>query len=54
MASGRDEVKQGVDAVVPEPRVTPNTRLLGENVVVLAFQVTNDFLEAITDHVKPE
>ena len=45
MASGRDEVKQGVDAVVPEPRVTPNTRLLGENIIVLAFQVANNLLE---------
>ena len=54
VTSGRDKIEEGMDTVVPEARVTLDTRLLGENVVVLAFQVTNDFLEAITDHVKPE
>ena len=41
-----DEVKKGVDTVVPEARVTLDTRLLGENVVVLALKVPYDFLEA--------
>lgn len=47
MSGGRDEVEQGVNTVVPEPRVTLDARLLRENVVVLAFEVTNYFLKAV-------
>ena len=45
MASGWDEVKQSVHSVVPEPGITLDTRLLSQNVVVLALEVANDFLE---------
>lgn len=47
MSSGRDEVEQGVNTVVPEPRVTLDARLLRENIVVLTFEVTNYFLKAV-------
>lgn len=46
MASRWDEVQQGVDTVVSEARKTADSRLLGKNVVVLALEVSNDFLEA--------
>ena len=46
MSCGRDKVEQSVDSVVTEARVTFNARFFGQNVVVLAFKVTNDFLEA--------
>ena len=47
MTSGRDEVEEGMHPVVPETRVTLDTRLFREDVVVLAFKVPNDLLEAI-------
>lgn len=34
-----------MNPIVPEAGIALDTRLLGENVVVLAFKVTNDFLE---------
>lgn len=46
MPSGRDEIEQGMYPVVAEAWVTLDSRLLGQNVVVLAFEVVHDFLEA--------
>ena len=46
VAGGRDEVQERVHPVVAETRVTLDTGLLGENIVVLALEVTNDLLEA--------
>lgn len=42
-----------VNAVVPEARVTLDPRLLGQNVIVLTFEVAEDFSEAgvIVDQV---
>lgn len=45
MARRRDEVEKGMDAVVLETRVTLDTRLLCEDIVVLPFEVAHDFLE---------
>lgn len=45
MASGCDEVEHGVDTVVPEARVTLDTRLLCENVVILPLEEANNFRE---------
>jgi hypothetical protein len=42
MASGGDEVEHSMDSVVPEARVTLDTGLLGENVVVLPLEVADD------------
>ena len=42
MAGGGDKVEQGVNAVVPEARVTLDTRLLSQNVIVLSLEVAND------------
>ena len=47
VARGRDKVKQRVNAVVPEARVTLDTALLGQNIVVLALEVAHDLLEAV-------
>ena len=46
MAGRGDEVKHGVDTVVPEAGVTLNARLLRENVIVLPFEVANNLGEA--------
>lgn len=46
MTSGSDKVEEGVDTVVPEARVTLDTGLLGEDIIVLAFKVADDLLEA--------
>lgn len=46
VAGGRNEVEERVDTVVAEAGVTLNTRLLGENVVVLTLEVARDLLEA--------
>ena len=35
-----------MDTVVPEARVTLDTRLLSENVVVLTLEMANNLLEA--------
>ena len=45
MSSRRDEVEQGVHSVVLETGVTFNSRLLGEDIVVLALNVAHNFLE---------
>ncbi len=37
-----DEVEEGVDAVVAEAGVALDARLLGENVVVLPLEVSNN------------
>jgi hypothetical protein len=39
MAGGGDKVKEGVDSVVPEPGVPFDSGFLGEDIVVLSFQV---------------
>jgi hypothetical protein len=43
-----DEVQERMHTVIPEARVTLDTRLLSQNVVVLTLEVANDFLEAKT------
>jgi hypothetical protein len=47
MSGGRNEVKQDVNAVVAEARITLDTRLLRKDVIVLSLEVTNDLREAI-------
>ena len=48
MSSWGDEVEQSVHTVIAEARVTLDTGFFGKNVVVLAFEVTDDFLKAAT------
>ena len=50
MAGRRDKVEQGVNPVVSEARITLDTRLLGQNVVVLSLEVTNNFRETVSRH----
>lgn len=47
MAGRRDEIKQGVHPVVLETGVTLDSRLLGEDIVVLTLNVAHDFLESV-------
>lgn len=46
MAGGRDEVEQGMHSVIPETRVTPDPGLFSEDIVILAFKVSDNLLEA--------
>ena len=46
VSSGRDKVEEGMNPVVAEARVTLDTRLLSENVVVLTLEMANNLLEA--------
>lgn len=48
VASGGNEVEHGVDTVVPESGVTLDTRLLGQNIVILSLEIANDLREAVT------
>ena len=47
MAGRGDEVEQGVDSVVPEARVTLDTGLLGQDIIVLSLKVSDDFGETV-------
>lgn len=46
MSGGGDEVEKDVDAIVAETRVTLDARLFGQNVIVLALEVADDFGKA--------
>lgn len=47
VASGSDKVKKGVDTVVAEARITLDPGLLGQNIIVLSFQISENLLEAV-------
>lgn len=47
MSCWRDKVEHSVNTVVAEPRVTFDPGLHGENVIVLPFEITHDFGEAL-------
>lgn len=42
VAGRGDKVEEGVDSVVPESGVTLNSGLHGKNIVILAFEVSNN------------
>lgn len=46
MASGRDEVQESVYSAVSETRVTFNSGLLCQDIIVLAFKVGDNLLES--------
>ena len=46
MAGRGDEVEKGVDTVVSEARVTLDTRLFRQDIIVLALEVSDNFGEA--------
>ena len=46
VAGGSNEVEHGMYTVVPESRVTLDSRLLSQNIVVLSLEVANNFREA--------
>lgn len=46
MTGGSDEVEHGMDSVVPEARVTLDARLLGQDVIVLPLQVSDNLRKA--------
>lgn len=47
MTSWRDKIKESMHSVVPEARVTFDSGLFGKNIVILAFEIANNFLESI-------
>jgi hypothetical protein len=46
MASRGDEVEESVHSVVAEARVTLDTRLFSENIIILPLNVAGDFTKA--------
>ena len=46
MASRGDEVEESVHTIVAETGVTLDTRLLGENIIVLSLKIANNFSKA--------
>lgn len=42
----RNEVKKSVNTVVPEARVTLDSRLLCKDIIILTFKISNDLLES--------
>lgn len=53
MTSGGDKVEERVNPVVPEARVPLDPALLGQDVIVLPLQVTNDLIEPVTPSSAP-
>lgn len=49
VSRGWDEVQQCVHPVIPESRITLDTRLFRQDVVVLALEISNYLLEPIRD-----
>ena len=47
MTSGRDKVEECVHSVIPEARITYDTRLFGQNIIILTFEIPDDVLEAV-------
>ena len=47
MTGGRDKVKKCMDTVISKPRVTLDARLFGQDVIVLTFEVPDNFREAL-------
>ena len=46
MACRCDEVKQDVDTIVPETRVTLDTRLLSKNIIILSLEIADNLSKA--------
>ena len=46
MAGRGDKVEKGVDTVVSEARITLDTRLFRQDIIVLALEVSDNFGEA--------
>jgi hypothetical protein len=46
MAGRSDKVEHSMDTVVPEARVTLDTGLLSEDIVILSLKITNNLREA--------
>jgi hypothetical protein len=47
MTSGGNEVQKGMNSIIPETRVTLDTRLFRQDIIILAFKMTNDLLETV-------
>ena len=46
MTGRRDKVEESVNTVISETRITLDAGFFGENVIILAFEVTNNLGEA--------
>jgi len=53
MASGSDKVEEGMDPMVAETRVTFDTRLFRQNIVVLAFDIPCNFTKTTIRNRQP-
>ena len=49
VASGCDKIEEGMDTIITEPWVTLDTRLFGEDVIILALEVSNNLGETMCD-----
>lgn len=47
MACRGDEVEHGMDSVIPEAGVTLDTRLLGQDIIILSLEVSDDLCKAV-------
>lgn len=47
MTSRGNEVQHGVYSIVPESGVSLDTRLLGQDVVILSLEIPNNLREAV-------
>ena len=45
VTGGGDEVKKCVDTIISESWITLDTALFGQDIIILAFQMPNDFRE---------
>lgn len=45
MAGWGNEIEKRMDTIIPEAGITLNARFFRKNIIILAFQVTNNFLE---------
>lgn len=45
VAGGRDKVEECMNSVVPEAWITLNAGLLGQDIVILAFEISDDLLK---------
>jgi hypothetical protein len=48
MTGWGNEIEKRVDPIIPEAGITLNARFFCKNIIILAFKVTNNFLESDT------
>jgi len=46
MTGWRNEIEKRVDTIIPEAGIALNSRFFRKNIIILAFEVANNFLES--------